>query len=81
MLKDSGLELESLLHPSNRKTFMDGMGELGELIESAHTRDFPAKRTARKRRNCSNFSAMALDYLDHSLAQNRRVTVCIIPTT
>ncbi len=72
-LKDSKPELESLLHPSNRKTFMDGMGELGDVYRDAAYSGFCGEKDFVEKSELLEFVHQVFAYLDHSLARNRRV--------
>ena len=72
VLQDSGQALESLLHPSNRKTFMDRMGELGDVYRRRAYAGFCGEKDFVKKSELLEFFRQVIEYLDHSLARNRR---------
>jgi hypothetical protein len=71
-LKSHGSILETAIGPEDRKAFMDRMGSLGEEYRERIYHGFSSNRSRLERTELIAFIDLALAYLDHSIAHNRR---------
>jgi len=73
VLEDQRLVLKSLPDAARRKVFMDAMGNLGEAYRAAAYAGFSGEKDSIEKSKLLAFVSRAVEYLDHSLAQSRRV--------
>lgn len=64
--------LDGLIGPEERKSFVDELGKLGEGYRESVYPGFSGDRSSIETSDLQGFIELALDYIDNSLAANRR---------
>ena len=72
VLKDHAALLERPVSAAGRKSFMDGMGSVNDAYRARVYRGLCGEKEPLEEQDLRDFAALALEFIDHSIAQNRR---------
>jgi hypothetical protein len=72
VLKDHMKMLEGPVSAGERKSFMDSMGSVNDHYRARVYRGFCGEKEPLRKRDLQDFAGLALEFLDHSIAQSRR---------
>jgi hypothetical protein len=72
VLKNHMTLLEGPVSAAGRKSFMDGMGSVNDQYRTRIYRGFCGEKESLGKRDLQDFTELALEFLDHSIAHNRR---------
>jgi len=72
VLRDHRTLLEGPASAAGRKSFMDSMGSVNDAYRAPAYRGFCGEKVPLGKQELQDFTGLALEFLDHSIAQSRR---------